>query len=254
MSRNFELLQKLGKEQELLGSTPLESRPSPMAGEGAAPALAVPPGNTKPELQEITGLVQQVFLTPSSDVPRTVLFAGIEPGTGVTWVTARVAESLSGRVAASVCVVDGNLQSPSLHQQFEADNQVGLADALVNPNPVRSFARQLSPANLWLITAGKLNENQQGLLTSDRMRLRIQELRSEFDFILFDAPSLGKSNAAVGLGAFCDGVVLVLKANASRRESATQAVEDFQRANAKVLGAVLNQRTYPIPNKLYNKL
>jgi protein-tyrosine kinase len=86
------------------------------------------------------------------------------------------------------------------------------------------------------------------------MRLRIQELRSEFDFILVDTPSLAASNVAVGLGSLSDGVVLVLKANASRRESATQAVEDFHSGNAKVLGAVLNQRKFPIPNKIYKKL
>jgi Mrp family chromosome partitioning ATPase len=141
-----------------------------------------------------------------------------------------------------------------MHQQMGAENQVGLADALVNPEPIRNFARQLTPSNLWMITAGSNAENQQGLLASDRMRLRIQELRSEFDFILVDTPSLAASNVAVGLGSLSDGVVLVLKANASRRESATQAVEDFQSGNAKVLGAVLNQRKFPIPNKIYNKL
>jgi Mrp family chromosome partitioning ATPase len=252
MSRNFELLQKLGKEQELLGSLPMES--SSAAASAVAPAFAAPVTAPQPGLEEITGIVQQVFLMPAADAPRVVVFAGTEPGTGVTWVAARVAEALAGRVAASVCIVDANLRAPGMHQQMGAENQVGLADALVNPEPIRNFARQLTPSNLWMITAGSNAENQQGLLASDRMRLRIQELRSEFDFILVDTPSLAASNVAVGLGSLSDGVVLVLKANASRRESATQAVEDFHSGNAKVLGAVLNQRKFPIPNKIYNKL
>jgi len=249
MSRNFELLQKLGKEQEMLGTT-AEAGSNPEAGPAAMSAAPVP----KPGLEEISGLVQQVFLMPGAEAPRTVVFAGTESGTGVTWVTARVAEALAGRVAASVCVVDANLRAPGLHHQLGVENQVGLADALLQPDPIRNFARQLSPSNLWLITAGSSVENQQGLLASDRMRLRITELRSEFDFVLIDTPALGASNAAIGLGSISDGVVLVLKANASRRESATQAVEDFQSGKAKVLGAVLNQRTFPIPNKIYKKL
>ena len=251
MSRNFELLQKLGKEQELMGTLPVEPGPSNSAAAAAFAAPAVPP---KPGLEEINGIVQQVFLMPAADAPRVVVFAGTEPGTGVTWVAAHVAEALAGRVAASVCIVDANLRAPGLHQQMGVENQAGLADALLRPDPIRGFARQLSPENLWLISAGSAAENQQGMLASDRMRLRIQELRSEFDFVLVDTPSLGKSNAAIGLGSLSDGVVLVLKANASRRESATQAVEDFQAGNAKVLGAVLNQRTYPIPGKIYKKL
>jgi Mrp family chromosome partitioning ATPase len=252
MSRNFELLQKLGKEQELLGSVPVE--PSSAAAAAAAPAFVAPATPPQQGLEEITGIVQQVFLMPAADAPRVVVFAGTEPGTGVTWVTARVAEALASRVAASVCIVDANLRAPGMHQQMGTANQVGLSDALLIPDPIRNFSRQLNPSNLWLISAGSSPESQQGLLASDRMRLRIQELRSEFDFILIDTASLAASNAAIGLGALSDGVVLVLKANSSRRESATQAVADFQSSNAKVLGAVLNQRKFPIPSKIYKQL
>jgi Mrp family chromosome partitioning ATPase len=48
--------------------------------------------------------------------------------------------------------------------------------------------------------------------------------------------------------------VLVLKANSTRKDRARNAVRDLQAAKVKVLGAVLNQRTFPIPDKLYNKL
>jgi protein-tyrosine kinase len=51
-----------------------------------------------------------------------------------------------------------------------------------------------------------------------------------------------------------DGVVLVLKANSSRREAARQALNEMQSANVRVLGAVLNQRTFPIPEKIYKRL
>jgi Mrp family chromosome partitioning ATPase len=47
---------------------------------------------------------------------------------------------------------------------------------------------------------------------------------------------------------------MVLKANASRRETARQAIQDLQSGKAKVLGAVLNQRTFPIPDSIYRNL
>jgi len=49
-------------------------------------------------------------------------------------------------------------------------------------------------------------------------------------------------------------VVLVLKANSSRREAARKAVQDLQNAGARILGAILNQRTFPIPQAIYTKL
>ena len=193
-------------------------------------------------------------MTPGADAPRSVVLASTEPDTGCTWVCARVGEVLASRVAASVCLVDANLIDPGLHLQFGVENKSGLSDALQQLDPVRTFARPLSLPNLWLISSGSATEIAQSLLASDRMRLRITELRSEFDFVLIDAPALSISNSAVGLGSVSDGVLMVLKANASRRQTAVQAVQDFQAGNAKVLGAVLNQRTFPIPEKIYKNL
>ena len=73
MSRNFELLQKLGKEQELLGSLPIEpaSGLAAAAATASAPGFAAPAVPPKPGLEEITGIVQQVFLMPGASAPRT---------------------------------------------------------------------------------------------------------------------------------------------------------------------------------------
>jgi protein-tyrosine kinase len=262
MSRNFELLQKLGKEQEILrqgtagGGQQPEPAPAPPA---TVPLTTTPAGSSggalsEGSLEQISALAQQLFVIPGGDAPRTVIFASTEPGTGCTWVCAHLAEVLAGRVAGSVCLVDGNLREPGLHQHFGVANEGGLSDALLRLDPIRTFARSVASPNLWLISAGPGGESVQALLTADRMRLRLSELRSEFDFVLVDACALSIANDAVALGSMSDGVVMVLKANASRRQVARQAMEDLQAGKAKVLGAVLNQRTYPIPDALYKKL
>ena len=183
-----------------------------------------------------------------------MVFTSTEPATGCSWVTAHTAEVLAGRIAGSVCVVDANLRDPGLHQQFEIENGPGLAEALQQPDPIRNLLRPSLLPNLFVITAGKATADSQALVTSDRMRMRVHELRSEFDFVLIDASAMSAAGDAIGLGGLCDGVVLVLKANASRKETARQAVQDLQAGKAKVLGAVLNQRQFPIPESIYKRL
>jgi Mrp family chromosome partitioning ATPase len=56
------------------------------------------------------------------------------------------------------------------------------------------------------------------------------------------------------LGRFADGIVLVLQSNATRREAALKAKESFEVASVRLLGAVLNKRTFPIPQNLYQRL
>jgi len=254
MSRNFELLQRIGREQELY-TTP-EPEPALMPEQPVVFTGPVTPGLAIEgrELEEFTKLVQRVFIVPAGEAPRTVVFAGTESGNGCSWVCARVGEVLASQVSGSVCLVDANLRHPGLHEQFSVENHHGLSDALTKSGSIRGFASNLSRPNLWMVSCGSNPEEGQALLSSERMRLRMAELRSAFDYLLVDVTAMSDATDAVVLGSSVDGVVLVLKANASRRESARKAMEELQNANARVLGAVLNQRTFPIPESIYRKL
>jgi protein-tyrosine kinase len=48
--------------------------------------------------------------------------------------------------------------------------------------------------------------------------------------------------------------VLVLEANSTRRVAARKAKQALEAANVRVLGTVLNNRTFPIPEKIYRLL
>ena len=56
------------------------------------------------------------------------------------------------------------------------------------------------------------------------------------------------------LARFAEGVVLVLKANSSRRDSTRDTIQELRASNVRVLGTVLNQRTFPIPDRIYKHL
>lgn len=277
MSKNFELLQRLSKKQEIFETgTELSAFPSLEVASSSfqdkneetstRPSLQKEPSNHLNELQptklemeerqrgEIMKLVQNVFIMPVSDGPRIVVLASSEPGNGCSWICCRTAEILATHVKAPVCVVDANLRSPGLHQNFGVENHHGLSDALNATGSIRNFIRPLGRENLWLLSCGADAANSHNLIMSSAMLGRLAELRQYFEYILVDAPALSLGNEAMLLGRAADGIVLVLKANTSRRESARKAVQDLQSAGAKVLGAVLNQRTFPIPQVIYNKL
>jgi|SRR5580704_4828293 Mrp family chromosome partitioning ATPase len=249
MSKNFELLQQIGKEQEIFQS----AEPSRDAFEEPAPLPPFPAAFDKTGVDEVTALVQRVFLISGNETPRTVVFTGTEPGNGCTWLCARAGEALASRVSGSVCMVDANLRNPGLHEETGIPNHHGLSDALLDPSPMSGFVTPLS-ANLSIVSCGSAVEKAEGLLTSNRMQARMSELRSIFKYVLVDASAMNVSREAVVLGAASDGVVLILKANSSRRETARGAVRELQAAKIRVLGAVLNQRTFPIPQSIYDKL
>jgi capsular exopolysaccharide synthesis family protein len=262
MSRNFELMQNLGKEGEMFEAVPEPSSTVAAAAAAVAPKFAPAPLELQPlQLQMETGqrdeifkLVQRVFLMPDTQKGRLVVVSGIESGNGCSWISARMAEVLASQVSGSVCVVDANLRSPGLHREFGVPNHYGLTDALQLADPIRRFVTSLSRPNLWLLSCGAEIEGMQTMLGSDRMRAILPELQREFDYVLIDAPPLEISDDSLMLGRFADGIVLVLRAHASRRETARKAVRDLEHASVRVLGAVLNRRTFPVPESIYRKL
>jgi len=215
------------------------------------PSGHVEQGATQEEIE----LVRNVFLPPSQSPPRVVVFAGVVSSDGCNHVCGRAAEALAGIVSGSVCIVDSNLRGgPSLHQYFDVPNLKGLTESTLQPGPIKQFAQQVTMDNLWLLTSGFHRLDPEPFLSSESLFSRIAEMRVEFDHVLVAGPPVILYSDAALVGRLFDGFVLVLEANSTRREQALKAREDLEAADVKLLGAVLNNRTFPIPSAVYSRL
>jgi Mrp family chromosome partitioning ATPase len=202
--------------------------------------------------QEIS-LVQRVFPGIDHKSPRVALFSGLEGDAGCAWICARVGEILAARGEGPVCVVDANFGLPSLHVHFGTHNLKGLADSANEGGPIQEFAQQLSVPNLWFLPSGNGASKRSIADTTERLRARINELRESFRYVVINSGSLRRDINGMVLSRWTDGVVLVVEANATRRDAARRVKENLAAANVKVLGVVLNNRTFPIPETLYRR-
>lgn len=254
MSKNFELMQQAANSTEVRPTRPVVPTIPPIITNGvhrdAESALDL--GQLASE--EALRLVQRIFLLQSEEPPRAVVFAGVDRGNGCSEICVQVADTLAKNIKGSVCLVEANLRAPRLPGTFGTTNHHGLTESLLQEGPVRTFAKPVRGENLWLLSSGSLATDSPKLLHTKGLRERFAELRQEFDFVIVDAPPLTPYSDAIGLGQMADGFVLVLEANSTRREAALKASENLRAANINVLGAVLNKRTFPIPDSLYHKL
>lgn len=204
--------------------------------------------------EECLKLVQSLFFLQGGASQRSVVFAGIDSGNGCSRVCARIAQLLAMNIPGTVCLIDANLRTPSLPDTFGVPNHFGLTDCLRNEGPIKTFAKTLKPENLWLLSCGSSAEVSAGLFNSENMKARMAELREAFDYVLIDGPPLSTYADGIALGQLADGLVLVLEANNTRRDAASRVTEQLNTAGIRVLGAVLNKRTFPIPGPLYRRL
>ena len=241
MSRNFELLRAMQETDLLFVPRPVPAADSPVRR---------PPGERIVRGAVLT-LAQRLFLVPDPDAaPRTVLLCSVGEVSRSAPLAVQLARTLAVPADSSVCLVDANFHSPSLHRFFNSDNRRGLAEALYQPVAVRSCVQHLMPSNVWLLPGGCSLPDAHTFLTEDRFRPCLAELRSQFDRVLIDAPPFGLHEDAVWLGRPTDGVVLVVEAGTTRRDQAVRAKEGFDAAGVKVLGAVLTEHSVPIPKAL----
>jgi receptor protein-tyrosine kinase len=277
MSKNFELMQRAGKLLDIEFPPPAEMTAAPASASVAsllqttfsptlAPSLAPRarkwfPGRATTRLtaaqtarEESHKLVQQVFMTQSQDPPRVVVFAGIDHGNGCSHICAHAAEALCDNLRGLICLVEANFRSPSLSRLYEKANHRGLTNALAGEGSMRSFAKPLAHDKFFLLSCGSPVADPHSLLNSSRLKGRFQDLRKEFDYVVIDAPPLTRYSDAFALAKIADGIVLVLEENATRRESAIRITEHLRASGIRILAAVLNKRTYPIPESLYRQL
>ena len=237
MSKNFEVLHRIEQEQETIeNESPLDV--STLLNVKCAHTSEFKASN--PADAEILKLVHVLFLS-TTNAPHYVLFCGVDTDEGSKNVSMSAAKVLANEVSTRVCLVDAKSSGGTQDRSLDFDEHSG------------SVARQIGP-NLWSVPLDSLGSV--GIPNRGTVQIcsGLLDLRKEFGYVLVDAPPLGADTIASVLGQAMDGVVLVLEANSTRRITARSAKHILEAARVRLLGVVLNNRTFPIPEKLYRRL
>ncbi|MQA31253.1 MAG: hypothetical protein GEU82_15700 [Luteitalea sp.] len=231
----------------------------------AAPFVSTvrPPARERdhPAAQHLAALVDRVFLPVSGEATRCVAFAPIGREADSDGLAAIAAEMLVERTTRNVCVIDANFRRPSLHDHFGVPNASGLAEALVSEAPLAEFSVRVQ-RNLWIVPTGAAVERP--TFTSAAARSRMTQFLAQFDYVIVDVEPIvvgsdvagghaAGSNVA-GLLRLVRGVIVVVAADSTKRESARRATRTLVASGVTVIGAVLTNRRFPIPDALYRML
>ncbi len=247
MSKNYELLRAVRRDVELFRhESPAE------CSAGYAPEHHNGNGHGQPEILK---LIARLFLLGGSSAPHVVVFCPVDHNACSSVICAQVGELLAGQVEDKICLINGDPVSPALDHYFGES----FADSHENPATTHCGAKNgahlIRGNNLWLLS-GDLRPPVSDSVPASPVHLkeRLSELTAQFKYVLFNAPPVNELAEALVLGRIADGVVLVIAANSTRRAAALKARQDLDALNIRILGAVLTQRAYPIPEALYRRL
>jgi capsular exopolysaccharide synthesis family protein len=172
---------------------------------------------------------------------RVIAVVSPAPAEGKSATTANLAVTLA-QTDKRVLAISADLRQPNLHRFFRRTNEVGLADVLHGEAPLEEVTQMVS-ANLWLISSGRPSVRPAELLQSHAMSELIRRERDHFDFVVIDCPPVLGLADTLAIAPFVDGVVLVARAERSKRGAALHAVDQLQQVGANLVGGVLNDVT-----------
>jgi capsular exopolysaccharide synthesis family protein len=180
-----------------------------------------------------------ILFSQAERPPQVILLTSpcADEGKTVTTLNLGITLAQSGR---RILVIDGDIRKGRCHQLVNINPQEGVTNVVTGQATLAQCIRTTAIPRLYLLPRGASAPNPAELLMSQKMREVLDELRSQFDFIVIDSPPVIAVSDATVLSTICDGVVLVFHGQKTTRPSAQRAVERLDRVGAPMLGVILN--------------
>ncbi|MEO0350055.1 MAG: Wzz/FepE/Etk N-terminal domain-containing protein [Cyanobacteria bacterium P01_A01_bin.15] len=163
-----------------------------------------------------------------------------DEGKSVTAIHLAKAAALLGQ---RVLLVDTNLRDPKIHRYLDLPNDYGLTELALNDASAlakNTFLHEISNG-LMVLCAGQKCHDAGHTLTSKRVQRIIQQLKTKFDLIVFDTPSLLGQTDAYLVAEQVDGMLIVARPGQIKQQSLDQAMGQIRIANINVFGLAIRE-------------
>ena len=172
---------------------------------------------------------------------RTILISSSVPGEGKTTIISNLAIAYA-RLGKKVLLIDADMRNPKIHKTFSMDNRLGLTNILADKLPYKDIVQNIKELNtLSIITSGPIPPNPVELIESKAFNEFLDELKKDFDLILFDAPPMAAVTDAAVLAHKLDTFLFTTDINVCPRPALKQSFETLSNLKIKVHGYVVNR-------------
>ncbi len=159
---------------------------------------------------------------------------------GKTTTSSNLAWAMSA-VDHRVVLADVDFRRPRLHDVFGCRIEPGLSNNLLDRTALNRLALRVDDdrRNLVIIPAGSRPPNPADFVGSPSFNGLIDNLESEADLVVLDAPPVLPVSDALSMARQVDAVIIVARAGSTSRDDLSEAVESLEAVGADVLGVCL---------------
>ena len=180
--------------------------------------------------------------------------SSLQEGKTINCINTAVTLALGGY---RTLLVEADLRRATIAKIFGIDRSPGLSEVILGIVPWREVTRDVndillgglemdtlmkSPelANLSIITSGAFPTNPSELLSSQQMSKFIEEVKADYDFVIFDTTPVLPVTDAVLLSQKVEGVIILYEVGKIARGVLKRTKSHLDTVKANILGIILN--------------
>lgn len=161
-------------------------------------------------------------------------------GEGKTTTSFNLALSMT-RIGLKVLLVDTDLRKPSITKLLGNNDSPGLSNLILEQINFEDGIYSTDVEGLSFIPAGDKPPNPVELLNSVNFDEFLLKAEDQFDMVIFDTPPLSSVIDSAIIASKTDGILLVTKPGSVGYRMGVRVKEQLEKANARILGVVLNK-------------
>ncbi len=193
-----------------------------------------------PIAEEYRRLKSMLIRETKADFLNTIMVTSAVEGEGKTITSINLAVTLAQEIDCNILLVDADLRKPMVCEYLGIDYEYGLADYIRGDVDLSEVLIRTGRENLVVLPAGKVPENPAELMSSEKMKNLVTELKQRYmdRYIIIDTPPILSFAEAISIGSLVDGIVFVIKEGRVQKKSIDNALGLLKDLN--VLGLVFN--------------
>lgn len=162
-----------------------------------------------------------------------------KPNEGKSNILYDIAKSFASD-GLKVAILDFDLRMPKLNKLLKLEKNIGLTEFFYDKAYIdQILLEDKNQENLWILLSGQVPENPTEILDSAKIKKLVENLSEKFDYIFINTPPVDLLADSSIISTYCDGIILSIKYNDTRKEELDKAIINLQKVDANIIGLIM---------------
>lgn len=185
-------------------------------------------------------LLANIRFASVDDPIKSVTVTSTVPDEGKTIISLELAKAMA-QAGKYVLLVECDMRHRTLASRLSLHPRAGIYSVLAGQERLEDAVVETPTSGLWFLDAEPHIPNPADILASRRFGQFVRQLHGEYDYVVFDTPPISAVVDAAVVGSVTDATLLVVRENYVRRDAVVASYEQLRKAEANVIGVVMNR-------------